>query len=86
MKCLWLIYWCYWAVTFYLVNANYIAVKLFLFIGANCTYLQLNSAWDALNKTWKERVDKLAEAMQAAVQYQDGLQVGWCDILNPILS
>lgn len=49
-------------------------------------YLQLNSAWDALNKTWKERVDKLAEAMQAAVQYQDGLQVSWCDILNPVLS
>ncbi|OXB76541.1 UNVERIFIED_CONTAM: hypothetical protein H355_004747 [Colinus virginianus] len=42
----------------------------------------LNSAWDALNKTWKERVDKLAEAMQAAVQYQDGLQAifDWVDI------
>ncbi|XP_038032432.2 dystonin isoform X41 [Anas platyrhynchos] len=43
---------------------------------------ELNSAWDALNKTWKERVDKLAEAMQAAVQYQDGLQAifDWVDI------
>lgn len=37
--------------------------------------MQLNSAWDALNKAWKERDDKLEEAMQAAVQYQDGLQV-----------
>lgn len=42
--------------------------------------LQLNSAWDSLNKAWKDRVDKLEEAMQAAVQYQDGLQVraSWC--------
>lgn len=72
----------------YLVNAIYMADK-FLSNYINCTYLQLNSAWDALNKTWKERVDKLAEAMQAAVQYQDGLQVRWCDtpdIPNPILS
>lgn len=61
----------------YLVNANYMAENLFLYNDINCTYLQLNSAWDALNKTWKERVDKLAEAMQAAVQYQDGLQVRW---------
>uniref|UniRef100_A0A2K6H058 Dystonin n=1 Tax=Propithecus coquereli TaxID=379532 RepID=A0A2K6H058_PROCO len=36
---------------------------------------ELNSAWDSLNKAWKDRVDKLEEAMQAAVQYQDGLQV-----------
>lgn len=49
--------------------------KILSSIGVNCAYLQLNSAWDALNKTWKERVDKLEEAMQAAVQYQDGLQV-----------
>lgn len=32
-------------------------------------------AWETLNKTWKERVDRLEEAMQAAVQFQDGLQV-----------
>ena len=37
--------------------------------------LQLNSAWDSLNKAWKDRVERLEEAMQAAVQYQDGLQV-----------
>lgn len=60
--------------------------KVLLSIGVNCTCLQLNSAWDALNKTWKERVDKLVEAMQAAVQYQDGLQVRWCDIPKPVLS
>ncbi|XP_075058625.1 dystonin isoform X5 [Mixophyes fleayi] len=43
---------------------------------------ELNSAWDTLNKTWKERVKKLDEAMQAAVQYQDGLQAlfDWVDI------
>ncbi|XP_038626613.1 dystonin isoform X5 [Tachyglossus aculeatus] len=49
---------------------------------------ELNSAWDSLNKTWKERVDKLDEAMQAAVQYQDGLQAifDWVDIAGGKLS
>uniref|UniRef100_A0A8C3KEU1 Dystonin n=1 Tax=Calidris pygmaea TaxID=425635 RepID=A0A8C3KEU1_9CHAR len=49
---------------------------------------ELNSAWDALNKTWKERVDKLIEAMQAAVQYQDGLQAifDWVDIAGSKLA
>ncbi|NXE37679.1 DYST protein, partial [Ptilorrhoa leucosticta] len=49
---------------------------------------ELNSAWDALNKTWKERVDKLGEAMQAAVQYQDGLQAlfDWVDIAGSRLA
>ncbi|KAK1195271.1 DYST protein, partial [Pygoscelis papua] len=49
---------------------------------------ELNSAWDALNKTWKERVDKLFEAMQAAVQYQDGLQAifDWVDIAGSKLA
>ncbi|XP_040284528.1 dystonin isoform X15 [Bufo bufo] len=43
---------------------------------------ELNSSWEMLNKTWKERVDKLDDAMQAAVQYQDGLQTlfDWVDI------
>ncbi|XP_073445226.1 dystonin isoform X3 [Dendrobates tinctorius] len=43
---------------------------------------ELNSAWEMLNKTWKDRVDKLDDAMQAAVQYQDGLQAlfDWVDI------
>ena len=36
---------------------------------------QVNSAWENLDKTWKERVERLEEAMQAAVQFQDGLQV-----------
>lgn len=35
----------------------------------------MNSAWENLNKTWKERLEKLEDAMQAAVQYQDTLQV-----------
>ena len=37
--------------------------------------LQVNLAWENLDKTWKERVERLEEAMQAAVQFQDGLQV-----------
>ncbi|XP_069462273.1 dystonin isoform X19 [Ambystoma mexicanum] len=43
---------------------------------------ELNSAWDSLNRTWKDRIYKLNEAMQAAVQYQDGLQAifDWIDI------
>ncbi|XP_060128492.1 dystonin isoform X25 [Zootoca vivipara] len=49
---------------------------------------ELNSASDALNKAWKERVDKLEEAMQAAVQYQDGLQAlfDWVDIAGSKLA
>ncbi|XP_060545219.1 dystonin isoform X15 [Pantherophis guttatus] len=49
---------------------------------------ELNSIWDGLNKTWKERVDKLKEAMQAAVQYQDGLQAmfDWVDIAGSKLT
>nr|XP_014426813.1 dystonin isoform X6 [Pelodiscus sinensis] len=49
---------------------------------------ELNSAWDTLNKAWKERVDKLSEAMQAAVQYQDGLQAifDWVDIAGSKLA
>lgn len=35
----------------------------------------MNNAWENLNKTWKERLEKLEDAMQAAVQYQDTLQV-----------
>lgn len=38
----------------------------------------MNNAWENLNRTWKERLEKLEDAMQAAVQYQDTLQVrGW---------
>ncbi|XP_053078628.1 dystonin isoform X23 [Acinonyx jubatus] len=49
---------------------------------------ELNSAWDSLNKAWKDRVDKLEEAMQAAVQYQDGLQTifDWVDIAGGKLA
>lgn len=34
----------------------------------------MNNAWENLNKTWRERL-KSRDAMQAAVQYQDTLQV-----------
>ncbi|XP_042637562.1 dystonin [Orycteropus afer afer] len=49
---------------------------------------ELNAAWDSLNKAWKDRVDKLDEAMQAAVQYQDGLQAifDWVDIAGGKLA
>ncbi|XP_078279424.1 microtubule-actin cross-linking factor 1 isoform X11 [Rhinoraja longicauda] len=42
---------------------------------------ELNNTWDNLNKNWKERMDKLEDAMQAAVQYQDALQAmfDWLD-------
>ncbi|XP_074073694.1 microtubule-actin cross-linking factor 1 isoform X3 [Macrotis lagotis] len=42
---------------------------------------ELNNAWENLNKTWKERLEKLEEAMQSAVQYQDTLQTmfDWLD-------
>ncbi|XP_028324054.1 dystonin isoform X5 [Gouania willdenowi] len=45
---------------------------------------EVNTAWENLNKTWKERVDRLEEAMLAAVQFQDGLQgmFDWVDILE----
>lgn len=35
----------------------------------------MNNAWENLNRTWRERLEKLEDAMQAAVQYQDTLQV-----------
>lgn len=44
------------------------------FCGQPCVP-QMNNAWENLNKTWKERLEKLEEAMQSAVQYQDTLQV-----------
>ncbi|KAM5324538.1 dystonin isoform 9-T9 [Glossophaga mutica] len=49
---------------------------------------ELNSAWDSLNKAWKDRVERLEEAMQAAVQYQDGLQAifDWVDIAGGKLA
>ncbi|XP_075764822.1 microtubule-actin cross-linking factor 1 isoform X4 [Pelodiscus sinensis] len=42
---------------------------------------EMDNAWENLNKTWKERLEKLEEAMQSAVQYQDTLQAmfDWLD-------
>ncbi|XP_038613930.1 microtubule-actin cross-linking factor 1 isoform X2 [Tachyglossus aculeatus] len=42
---------------------------------------EMNNAWENLNKMWKERLERLEEAMQAAVQYQDALQsmFDWLD-------
>ncbi|KAM9847860.1 microtubule-actin cross-linking factor 1 [Aulostomus maculatus] len=49
---------------------------------------EVNSAWENLNKTWKERVERLEDAMQAAVQFQDSLQgmFDWVDILESKLD
>ncbi|XP_078788476.1 dystonin isoform X41 [Oryzias latipes] len=49
---------------------------------------EVNSAWENLSKTWKERVERLEEAMQAAVLFQDGLQgmFDWVDILESKLD
>ncbi|XP_075294310.1 microtubule-actin cross-linking factor 1 isoform X5 [Opisthocomus hoazin] len=42
---------------------------------------EMNNAWENLNKMWKERLEKLEEAMQSAVQHQDMLQAmfDWLD-------
>uniref|UniRef100_A0A671KP02 Dystonin n=1 Tax=Sinocyclocheilus anshuiensis TaxID=1608454 RepID=A0A671KP02_9TELE len=54
---------------------------------------EVNSAWEILNKAWKERVETLEEAMQAAVQFQDSLQSmfdsvdimeGKLDLMSPV--
>uniref|UniRef100_A0A673B6B6 Microtubule actin crosslinking factor 1 n=1 Tax=Sphaeramia orbicularis TaxID=375764 RepID=A0A673B6B6_9TELE len=35
---------------------------------------EMNAAWEGLNRTWRERMERLEEAMSASVQYQDALQ------------
>uniref|UniRef100_H2SL43 Microtubule actin crosslinking factor 1 n=1 Tax=Takifugu rubripes TaxID=31033 RepID=H2SL43_TAKRU len=35
---------------------------------------EMNGAWEGLNRTWRERMERLEEAMTASVQYQDALQ------------
>ncbi|KAM7384719.1 hypothetical protein PAMA_011869 [Pampus argenteus] len=35
---------------------------------------EMNAAWEGLNRTWRERMERLEEAMAASVQYQDALQ------------
>uniref|UniRef100_A0A8C1UKZ2 Microtubule actin crosslinking factor 1 n=1 Tax=Cyprinus carpio TaxID=7962 RepID=A0A8C1UKZ2_CYPCA len=42
---------------------------------------EMNAAWEGLNRTWRERMEKLEEAMTASVQYQDALQ-GMFDYLD----
>uniref|UniRef100_A0A671QTD4 Microtubule-actin cross-linking factor 1-like n=1 Tax=Sinocyclocheilus anshuiensis TaxID=1608454 RepID=A0A671QTD4_9TELE len=42
---------------------------------------EMNAAWEGLNRTWKERMERLEEAMTASVQYQDALQ-GMFDYLD----
>ncbi|XP_048849639.1 LOW QUALITY PROTEIN: microtubule-actin cross-linking factor 1 [Brienomyrus brachyistius] len=42
---------------------------------------EMNTAWESLSRTWRERMEKLDEAMSASVQYQDALQ-GMFDYLD----
>ncbi|XP_069051429.1 microtubule-actin cross-linking factor 1 isoform X15 [Lepisosteus oculatus] len=42
---------------------------------------EMNAAWEALNRTWRERMESLDEAMSASLQYQDALQ-GMFDYLD----
>ncbi|XP_073787914.1 microtubule-actin cross-linking factor 1 isoform X28 [Danio rerio] len=42
---------------------------------------EMNGAWEGLNRTWRERMERLDEAMTASVQYQDALQ-GMFDYLD----
>ncbi|XP_077599188.1 microtubule-actin cross-linking factor 1 isoform X16 [Stigmatopora nigra] len=35
---------------------------------------EMNGAWESLNRTWRERMERLDQAMSASVQYQDALQ------------
>ncbi|KAG7457647.1 hypothetical protein MATL_G00229410 [Megalops atlanticus] len=42
---------------------------------------EMNAAWEGLNRTWRERMERLDEAMSASVQYQDALQ-GMFDYLD----
>ncbi|XP_062386258.1 microtubule-actin cross-linking factor 1 isoform X4 [Sardina pilchardus] len=42
---------------------------------------EMNAAWEGLNRTWRERMERLDEAMTASVQYQDALQ-GMFDYLD----
>lgn len=41
---------------------------------------QLYSSWHSLNKAWTERYTRLEEQLQAAVTYQDNMQVGAGDL------
>ncbi|KAJ8000014.1 hypothetical protein DPEC_G00200410 [Dallia pectoralis] len=42
---------------------------------------EMNVAWEGLNRTWRERMERLEDAMTASVQYQDALQ-GMFDYLD----
>uniref|UniRef100_A0A4W3JSC6 Dystonin n=1 Tax=Callorhinchus milii TaxID=7868 RepID=A0A4W3JSC6_CALMI len=46
------------------------------------------ATWDNLNKAWKDRIDRLNEAMLDAVQFQDALQAmfDWIDIAETKLN
>ncbi|XP_060753614.1 microtubule-actin cross-linking factor 1 isoform X11 [Tachysurus vachellii] len=47
---------------------------------------EMNAAWEGLNRTWRERMEKLEEAMTASVQYQDALQGMFDYIDNAVIK
>ncbi|CAF96419.1 unnamed protein product, partial [Tetraodon nigroviridis] len=47
---------------------------------------EMNGAWEGLNRTWRERMERLEEAMTASVQYQDALQTMFDYLDNAVIK
>ncbi|XP_051792278.1 microtubule-actin cross-linking factor 1, isoforms 1/2/3/4/5 isoform X7 [Erpetoichthys calabaricus] len=47
---------------------------------------EMNQSWESLNRTWKERMEHLAEAMSIAVQYQDAIQAMYDYLDNAVIK
>ncbi|RVE66771.1 hypothetical protein OJAV_G00110700 [Oryzias javanicus] len=47
---------------------------------------EMNAAWEGLNRTWRERMERLDEAMTASVQYQDALQAMFDYLDNAVIK
>ncbi|XP_034017043.1 microtubule-actin cross-linking factor 1 isoform X7 [Thalassophryne amazonica] len=47
---------------------------------------EMNAAWEGLNRTWRERMERLEEAMTASVQYQDALQTMFDYLDNAVIK
>ncbi|CAM9567166.1 unnamed protein product [Lampetra fluviatilis] len=49
---------------------------------------ELNSLWETVNRTWRERMERLDDAMQATIQFQDALQgmFDWLDMAEAKLA
>ncbi|XP_036070195.1 microtubule-actin cross-linking factor 1 isoform X6 [Oryzias melastigma] len=47
---------------------------------------EMNAAWEGLNRTWRERMERLDDAMTASVQYQDALQAMFDYLDNAVIK